>query len=170
MVVVSHCGLGKWVPGGFGVTIFFFLKPANPITTSDEGEHAKTGTLSLNDFYIRRCLRILPPSFIVIAIRSTCPDLPRDAELGGESSPMSHTSPITMECFGGRSDIPGLENILWSLAVEEHFDMVFPFALPADTYTSRSRPGTLSPCCSVGRGVLWRMCAGILFPLRQYQS
>ena len=26
MVIVSHAGLGNVVPGGFGVTIFFFLR------------------------------------------------------------------------------------------------------------------------------------------------
>jgi peptidoglycan/LPS O-acetylase OafA/YrhL len=58
------------------------------------------------------------------------------------------------ECFGGRSDIPGL-NILWSLAVEEHFYMVFPLLYLLTCHTSRSRQGTLlvSLCALV---LLWR--------------
>ena len=106
MVVVSHCGLGKWVPGGFGVTIFFFLS-GYLITTLMRREHAKTGTLSLNDFYIRRCLRILPPSFIVIAISLLLALIFHETLSWVESSPMSHTSPITMSVLAVDRTSPG---------------------------------------------------------------
>ena len=141
MVVVSHCGLGKWVPGGFGVTIFFFLS-GYLITTLMRREHAKTGTLSLNDFYIRRCLRILPPSFIVIAISLLLALIFHEtlSWVGVFANVAYFTN--YYECFGGRSDIPGL-NILWSLAVEEHFYMVFPLLYLLTCHTSRSRQGTL---------------------------
>ena len=49
------------VPGGLGVTIFFFLS-GFLITTLMRPEGVKTGTVDLKGFYIRRCLRIIPPA------------------------------------------------------------------------------------------------------------
>jgi peptidoglycan/LPS O-acetylase OafA/YrhL len=141
IVLVSHCGLGKWVPGGFGVTIFFFLS-GYLITTLMRREIGKTGTVSLRNFYIRRCLRILPPCYVVIAIALIV------AIAWGEKltwlGVFANVAYFTnyYECFGGKADIPGL-GVLWSLAVEEHFYLIFPLIYLLISKTTRSRQGTV---------------------------
>src|ERR1700688_5195959 len=66
MVFVAHAGLGDLVPGGFGVTIFFFLS-GYLITTLLRIEHSEQGSISLGKFWLRRMLRILPPFYLVLA-------------------------------------------------------------------------------------------------------
>lgn len=67
IVILSHAGLGHIVPGGFGVTIFFFLS-GYLITTLMVKEWDKSEKIDLSAFYLRRAVRILPPMFIAIAI------------------------------------------------------------------------------------------------------
>src|SRR5277367_1367766 len=66
LVFVAHVGFDRIVPGGFGVTVFFFLS-GYLITTLLRLEAERTGTVSLRGFYIRRAFRILPPLYITIA-------------------------------------------------------------------------------------------------------
>src|ERR1700733_14513831 len=67
LVFAAHAGLGDVIPGGFGVTVFFFLS-GYLITTLLRIEHDATGTVSLRQFYLRRALRILPPFYLVLAL------------------------------------------------------------------------------------------------------
>ena len=52
IVFVAHCGYGHLVPGGFGVTVFFFLS-GYLITTLLRIERANAGSVSLQAFYLR---------------------------------------------------------------------------------------------------------------------
>src|SRR5664279_4763278 len=61
MVFFGHVG-APGVPGGFGVTVFFFLS-GYLITTLLRIERERTGRVSLRLFYLRRALRILPPFY-----------------------------------------------------------------------------------------------------------
>jgi peptidoglycan/LPS O-acetylase OafA/YrhL len=67
IVVLSHVGLGHVVPGGLGVTIFFFLS-GYLITTLLLQEHARNGSIHVGRFYIRRFLRLAPPLMITLAV------------------------------------------------------------------------------------------------------
>jgi peptidoglycan/LPS O-acetylase OafA/YrhL len=67
IVFLSHCGLEDLVPGGFGVTIFFFLS-GFLITTLLREEYHKRGNISLKKFYLRRLYRIIPPLYIVLVV------------------------------------------------------------------------------------------------------
>src|ERR1700733_3673943 len=60
IVFTAHAGLDRIVPGGFGVTVFFFLS-GYLITTLMRVEAETSGHVSLKHFYLRRALRILPP-------------------------------------------------------------------------------------------------------------
>src|SRR5262245_15809989 len=62
MVFLAHAG-APGIPGGFGVTVFFFLN-GYLITTLIRVEMEETGRMSLRHFYLRRVLRILPPFYI----------------------------------------------------------------------------------------------------------
>jgi peptidoglycan/LPS O-acetylase OafA/YrhL len=122
------------VPGEFGVTIFFFLS-GFLITTLLRMEFARTGSLSLRDFYLRRVLRIFPPFYLVFVAATIL------TALGVLTDPVNHGPHLTVTDVGSQAlyltnyDViatnwwdgraPG-SWIYWSLAVEEHFYLFFP--------------------------------------------
>lgn len=127
LVMGAHGGLGSLIPGGFGVTVFFFLS-GFLITSLMRSENRQTGTVSLAQFYIRRFIRILPPLYISLAlceilIASGIFVLPRSPEWLGVVSQVFFFQNYA-SLFGNPIGIP-LTGI-WSLAVEEHFYMFFP--------------------------------------------
>src|SRR5580692_9264612 len=67
LVFVAHVGLDAVVPGGLGVTVFFFLS-GFLITTLMRAEFAKNGHISLRHFWLRRALRIFPPFYLVLLL------------------------------------------------------------------------------------------------------
>ncbi|HEY0758205.1 MAG TPA: acyltransferase [Acidisarcina sp.] len=128
MVIVAHSGFEYLAPGGLGVTIFFFLS-GFLITTLLRIEAMTSGTISIRDFYLRRVYRILPPLYVTIAFVCVC------AALHILEGPLDWAA-IGLTCVFVTNYLPmlhvgiptgGLEN-LWSLAVEEHFYLVFPIA------------------------------------------
>src|SRR6266436_963271 len=68
LVVVSHGGLDMVVPGGLGVTIFFFIS-GFLITSLLISEFRRDGGISLKNFYLRRFWRLAPPliCFIILS-------------------------------------------------------------------------------------------------------
>ncbi len=133
IVFLSHAGLEHIVPGLFGVTVFFFLS-GYLITTLLRLEYAKRGRISLRDFYLRRILRILPPFYLVLAL-TTLTALsgflpPRDEFQGPllgravffQSVHLANYYAIVANNLG----IPPGTEVNWSLAVEEHFYLLFP--------------------------------------------
>src|SRR5580704_13015777 len=65
IVFSAHAGMAFVVPGGFGVTVFFFLS-GFLITTLMRVEVERTARVNLKNFYLRRALRILPPFYLVL--------------------------------------------------------------------------------------------------------
>jgi peptidoglycan/LPS O-acetylase OafA/YrhL len=128
VVFVAHAGLNLPVPGNFGVTIFFFLS-GYLITTLARMECERTGSLSLSRFYLRRVLRILPPFYLVLAGASLlCAVGLLEGGLGLDAvlAQVLHLSNYYIVADGwwtGRA--PGTW-VFWSLAVEEHFYLIFP--------------------------------------------
>lgn len=126
IVFLSHAGLSHVVPGLFGVTVFFFLS-GYLITTLLRMECEKHGGANLRQFFLRRTLRILPPFYLilaVIALLTFLSVLPGGFH-GQALAAQALFAANYWEIFGGVQP-PGTE-ILWSLAVEEHFYLVFPF-------------------------------------------
>lgn len=125
IVFVGHAGLGKLIPGGFGVTIFFFLS-GFLITSLLRVENAKTGTISLRGFYIRRFMRINPPLWITMAFVAAMLAIgamdysPNPVAVVGQAFFFSNYTDLISVGDG----LPGMP--LWSLAVEEHFYLLFP--------------------------------------------
>lgn len=127
IVFVSHAGLGGIVPGGFGVTVFFLLS-GFLITTLLRSEYARHGRIWLGGFYVRRALRILPPLYISLAFAAVVyklspghPAIPFEGTL----AQVLHVSNFYQIFATGGTIIPGT-GVLWSLAVEEHFYLLFP--------------------------------------------
>ena len=130
LVFVAHAGLGKLVPGGFGVTVFFFLS-GYLITSLLRTEYAATGTLSLRNFYRRRALRILPPLYLAIALFWLLDLLPHSqhhTSLLGLSSLLFYFFNYGFPPHAASSQVPAGLGVAWSLMVEEHFYLLFPIA------------------------------------------
>lgn len=134
IVLMSHFGFGKWVPGGFGVTIFFFLS-GFLITTLLIQETLKKGAISVGHFYIRRFLR-LAPEMIALLIGSTIisRSMGLSPSFGDIAAALTYTTNYYIIYL--QSVAPdGVAQVwwphLWSLAVEEHYYLTFPliFAL-----------------------------------------
>lgn len=127
IVFLSHVGLHRVVPGLFGVTVFFFLS-GYLITTLMRLECERTGGLSLRDFFARRALRILPPFYLVLGALVWMTSV--GVLKGDISGPAVVAQALHFgnyqEIFGHGAQPPGTE-VLWSLAVEEHFYLLFPF-------------------------------------------
>jgi peptidoglycan/LPS O-acetylase OafA/YrhL len=128
LVFVAHAGLNDRVPGSFGVTAFFFLS-GYLITTLLRMEFDRTGGVSLRAFYLRRVLRIFPPMYLVLIVASGLTlagilegSLRADA-LVAQALQLSNYYIVANGWWDGRA--PGTW-IYWSLAVEEHFYLVFP--------------------------------------------
>jgi peptidoglycan/LPS O-acetylase OafA/YrhL len=148
IVMIAHAGAGNVIPGGFGVTIFFFLS-GYLITSLMRAEAARSGSIDLQDFYLRRSVRILPPFYItagftalltisgLIATKLTAGSVLLDALFltnYAQQFPESFNHPLSMP--------------LWSLDVEEHFYMILStvFAL----VFVRWSPRRAAAACGIG--------------------
>src|SRR5262249_32843144 len=67
IVLVSHAGYGSVVPGGLGVTIFFFLS-GYLITTLLMDERERFHRIDIGKFYLRRMFRLFPPLLLTLVI------------------------------------------------------------------------------------------------------
>jgi peptidoglycan/LPS O-acetylase OafA/YrhL len=127
LVFVAHSGLGNWVPGGLGVTIFFVLS-GYLITTLLRAEFAATQGINFRNFYLRRLLRLMPPLLIVVAVSGLLAS--RSIIDGGFSaSGLLATVFYLGNYFLVASDFHGIPaglGVIWSLAVEEHYYLLYP--------------------------------------------
>lgn len=127
LVIVAHCGFGNFVPGGFGVTIFFFLS-GYLITTLLAREWDAHGQIAFGAFFMRRVLRLGPALVVTLACAMA---LLRMGQVGGELDPKTLLSQLLFFWnyyaihVDGSGTIQGL-GILWSLSVEEHFYLLWP--------------------------------------------
>ena len=67
IVFIAHSMPNRSLPGGFGVTIFFFLS-GYLITTLLRSEAQRRQSIDLKNFYLRRVLRIFPPCYVTVVI------------------------------------------------------------------------------------------------------
>jgi peptidoglycan/LPS O-acetylase OafA/YrhL len=127
IVFIAHVGFQQWVPGGFGVTIFFFIS-GYIITKLLIDEYARHGRLYLKLFYIRRLLRLYPPLLFMIGLLFSY--------LAISSTPINYHEIVACLLYyenyfffyhGDQSSL--ICRILWSLSVEEHFYILFPILL-----------------------------------------
>ena len=134
IVFLSHAAASKWIPGYFGLATFFFLS-GYLITTLLRMEFDRTGKINFRDFYLRRVLRIFPPLYLILAVDCV---LTLTHVLGNTLWPLAvlaqgfhltnywivaHSHNLDAGWWYGMA--PG-SWIFWSLAVEEHFYLVFP--------------------------------------------
>ena len=126
IVFASHAGLSAAIPGGFGVTVFFFLS-GYLITTLLQREYDRTGGVDLGAFYMRRVLRLGPAILVTLTLGSVLVWL---GIFGGEVEWRTLSSQLFFYYnyftqFGEVHEIAGT-GVLWSLSVEEHFYLLWP--------------------------------------------
>jgi peptidoglycan/LPS O-acetylase OafA/YrhL len=128
LVFAAHTGFERFVPGGLGVTIFFFLS-GFLITTLMRSEYDRHGSINFSHFWLRRILRILPPFYLVllVAVSGSLIFEPRGTlNPGAVTAQALHYSNYWIIAHGYVGLPPGTA-VYWSLAVEEHFYLLFPW-------------------------------------------
>ena len=134
-VMVYHAN-NTWLPGGFlGVEVFFVIS-GYLITLLLIGEHERTGTVSIRNFYLRRARRLLPALYVLLIGLTIYTALFRRDVLGqlrGDVlAALTYTSNWYQIWVGqgytASGDFAPLRH-LWSLAVEEQFYLLWPLVM-----------------------------------------
>jgi peptidoglycan/LPS O-acetylase OafA/YrhL len=153
LVVLSHAGLGKIVPGGLGVLIFFVIS-GFLITRQMIVEIEREGRLTLRAFYLRRFFRLAPAMLVYVGMFSAIL-----VWLGATITATHILSGLLYFAnyyyiFVGYPPHNPI-GILWSLSVEEHFYIIFPFCMMA----YRDAPRKIIPvlCATVVAVLAWRI-------------
>jgi peptidoglycan/LPS O-acetylase OafA/YrhL len=125
-VFVAHSMPFNILPGGFGVTVFFFLS-GYLISTLLRSEAQNTSTISLKGFYLRRVQRIFPPCYLTLVVVGIL------AASGLLYNVESYKSLVAGFLYFsnywnilGWGNLPAGLGVMWSLAVEEHYYLLFP--------------------------------------------
>ncbi len=127
LVFVAHSGFERIVPGGLGVTIFFVLS-GFLITTLMRIEHARSGSIHLRNFYLRRLLRLMPPLVIVVVaagLLASASLIDRGFTWAGLSATLLYYGNYHMIAHDFKGVPAGL-GVVWSLAIEEHYYLLYP--------------------------------------------
>lgn len=130
LVVLSHVGLGRWVPGGLGVTVFFFIS-GYIITRLMLQEQERAGRIAVRTFYMRRVLRLMPALVVFVAVSAVL------VPASGQAVPLRDALAALFylgnywNIAGGfhSGPAPSPLSITWSLAVEEHYYLVYPLLM-----------------------------------------
>ncbi|MES2159776.1 MAG: acyltransferase [Pseudomonadota bacterium] len=157
LVFLGHAGWGHIFPGGFGVTIFFFLS-GYLITTLLRREYERGQGIHVGHFYLRRVYRILPPMYLVLLgvwLLSAMGLLGQPPSAAGAAAQVLQLTNYYI-LHAGEAGLVPYTATFWSLAVEEHFYLLFPMLFIAcirrQRYPAMAR--TFALIC--GAILLWR--------------
>lgn len=123
LVVVAHAGLGHIVPGGSGVTIFFTVS-GFIITYLLLRERDKAGAFNIGGFYFRRAAKIFPPFALIIITPTLIWALFEPVGWRNVAAQIFFVFNWVYMEFGAQDVLPG-SGVVWSLAIEEQFYIVF---------------------------------------------
>jgi len=125
IVLISHLNLERYIPGGFGVSIFLFIS-GFLISRLLLAEYESSDRLDLPRFWARRVIRLYPPLFVMIAL-TVGYSLATHSEF---SITAVFSSLLYFANYLRIFDQPALDSVrlvhTWSLSVEEHFYLFFP--------------------------------------------
>jgi peptidoglycan/LPS O-acetylase OafA/YrhL len=155
VVFLSHAGPNHTIiSGDVGVTTFFFLS-GFLITTLMRTETERSGSLNVRKFYLRRALRIFPPFYLVwfAAVLLGLLLYPAGTLYGPTLLAQALFVSNYEGIYGANREIPGT-GILWSLSVEEHFYLLFPWLYIALVHWRVTRINQAR--------LLWSLCALVL--------
>jgi peptidoglycan/LPS O-acetylase OafA/YrhL len=145
-VILYHADLG-WLPGGFiGVEVFFVIS-GFLITSLLLEEAEREGGIALRQFWLRRARRLLPAVYVMLVLVSAWALLFSDLMVGQlrhDFLPAVFYVSNWWQIFF--SDVPYFAPVdppllrhLWSLAVEEQWYLLWPFAFVALMRWKRNR-------------------------------
>jgi len=174
LVFLFHYGLFEhptWVEsigafGWIGVDLFFVLS-GYLIADQLFRSQARTGTIGLRTFYVRRAFRILPAYGAMVALYFLFPSIQERATI----APLWKFVTFTMN-LGLDLRQHGTFSHAWSLCVEEHFYLLLPLSLIA-VYRLGLRNAAWLLGALLALGVVWRTWAwhvGIPEELRGEQT
>lgn len=140
LVLLNHTGLDLFEGGGNGVIVFFVLS-GFLITKLMIEEWSRDGDVSIRNFYGRRAVRILPAPTVmlltVLAMSWYITDSPAQhgyvlREIGLSATYLMNMRPLFVDqiVVGGEL-YGGFLGHMWSLAVEEQFYLIWPWAVVA---------------------------------------
>ena len=139
LVVFSHAGF-KFIPGGAGVTIFFVIS-GFIITHLLLREQERAGTFDIVAFYVRRLFKLAPPFLLLVLIPTSIYALANNVEWSKVSSQVFFAYNWVKIGDGVESStgvLPG-SGVVWSLAIEEQFYIVFALVWLVFATTHKSR-------------------------------
>ena len=113
------------IPNDFGVTLFFFIS-GFLITRLLLAELIEKGTVSLYQFYVRRILRLYPALLFAIILSVIFYFYVKEKTIPTEELTSALFYFANYYGLSKGYDVANTFTILWSLAVEEHFYLLFP--------------------------------------------
>lgn len=128
IVLLAHMGMEHIIPGGFGVTVFFFIS-GFLITRLLIAENETKGRIGLKQFYLRRFIRLYP-ALLFMVVGTTFAyivlgwGVPKPLEMLSALFYGANLYQVGIRIVGDLPFMPWTH--LWSLAVEEHFYLIFP--------------------------------------------
>lgn len=139
MVMAAHIGirdLNSTSAGSVGVTVFFTLS-GFLITALLLQERTRSGRIRRGAFYLRRALRLVPALLVCItlAVSLELAMTGRIADWDMIAGSFTYTTNFVM--VDGHWGEPTFLGHMWSLAIEEQFYLVWPFAVLALTRIPR---------------------------------
>lgn len=154
-VVAFHAGPASWLVGGYlGVDVFFVLS-GFLITAILADEHGRSGRIGLGQFYLRRFLRLMPAlALLVVAYLAVAPivwpEYGRSAHVRDGLLSLGYLSDYAYAFWR----VPEYLRHTWSLAVEEHFYLLWPLVLP---FVLRLRKPANWLLAAYGLAAIWRL-------------
>lgn len=128
LVLVAHLGFNRMIPGGFGVTLFFFIS-GMLITRLLLAEHEAKGKIGIGDFYARRVFRLYPALLAAIALGTLAFNADGGITTWGKIASAlfyyANYYGIYIHFGQGRDGFDPF-SILWSLSIEEQYYLFFP--------------------------------------------
>lgn len=138
LVLAHHCEVPGFAGGYSGVDLFFVLS-GYLITSILRSEAERGGGIDLMRFYCGRAIRLWPPLLLMLAMYAAASpwffvvsDLQRDLLL---------TSTYLADYSFAFWQVPDYLRHTWSLAVEEHFYLIWPLVI---MLTARWKPMMLA--------------------------
>ena len=129
LVVADHCWIPGFDAGYFGVDIFFVLS-GFLITRLLVDEFDALGQIDLMKFYLRRLLRLAPPLMLMLAVYlAIAPVIWPQYGLGSHIRDVALAGLYLSDYGRAFWDAPTALQHTWSLSVEEHFYLIWPFAV-----------------------------------------
>jgi peptidoglycan/LPS O-acetylase OafA/YrhL len=121
-VLLLHGSYGFFIGGWVGVDLFFVLS-GYLITTLIYGEYLNFSTVSLSKFYLRRAFRLFPPLILCVILANL---LWPFSNLKGSNQGIATFASLFYFVNLIPANLPGNMAHLWSLAIEEHFYIIWP--------------------------------------------